>query len=121
MRIGGLLALAPALLGSCSLPSEPVKACKDGVMVNFGRGIDQLGLDALNHVLLAVSTLKACPAAKATVTGHIDRAELGSPLLAQGRAANVRSLMTKRGIDPNRITVRDVSAPSKRLVTIEWR
>ena len=121
MRIGGYLAAAPALLVSCSLPSEPVKACKDGVSVYFTRQVAQLNLDALENVLLAVSTLKACPAAKATVTGHIDNAELRTPHLGAARAANVTSLLTKNGIDRARITVRDASKPSERLVAIEWR
>jgi hypothetical protein len=29
--------------------------------------------------------------------------------------------MTKRGIDPGRITVRDDQQPSRRFVAIEWR
>ncbi len=123
MRIGGYLALAlgAALLGSCSLPAEPVKACKDGVRVHFTRQVAQLNLDALENVLLAVSTLKACPAAMATVTGHIDRTELVTPRLGAARAANVTSLLTKNGIDRSRITVSSASEPSERLVAIEWR
>ena len=121
MRFGGIPALASVLLISCSLPAEPVKSCKDEVDVYFSRQVDQLNLDALNNVLLAVSTLKACPAAKATITGHFDGTEQRPARLAQKRAANVRSLMTKRGIDPARITIRQVEQPSKRFVAIEWR
>lgn len=132
MRIGGILlaAAAPLLLGSCALP---VKSCNDRVMVYFSRGFDQINLDALNQVLLAVSTLNACPAAKATVTGHIDGAEIGMPALGQTRAANVTSVMTKNGIARARITVRNagfadparptspgIAEPKNRYVSIDW-
>ena len=134
MQIGGLIvAVAPLLLGSCAVPAEPVKGCRDAVNVYFTRGIDQLGLDALDKTLLAVSTLRACPAAKATVTGHIDGAELRTPRLGLMRAANVSSVMIKRGIDRGRITVRNagfaaparatgtgIPEPNNRFVAIEW-
>lgn len=132
MRFGGILAAAaPLLLGSCAVP---VKACQDAVKVYFGRGFDQINLDALNQVLLAVSTLNACPAARATLTGHIDGAELQVPALGFRRAVNVRSVMTKNGIAPARLTVRDagfeapdrptapgIADPKNRFVAIEWR
>lgn len=129
MRFGGILIIAAGafLLGSCA---ETVKSCKDAVNVYFSRGFDQLNLDALTNVLLAVNTLNACPAARAMVTGHIDGAEIGTPRLGLSRAANVRSVMTKNGIDRSRITVRDAGLsapdapadePSNRFVAIEWR
>jgi len=130
MRNGGFLAAATALLVSCSLPAEPVKACNDAVNVYFTRQVAQLNLDALENVLLAVSTLKACPAAKAKVTGHIDGAERRTPRLGEARAANVTSLLTKNGIERSRITVIDAglaapadtgSQPRNRFVSIEWR
>lgn len=135
MRPGGpiVAAAAPLLIGGCALPAEPVKACRDAVNVYFTGGIDQLGLDALDKTLLAVSTLQACPRARATVTGHIDGAELGTPRLGQMRAANVRSVMVKRGIESARISVRNagfaaparptapgISEPKNRFVAIEW-
>ena len=136
MRFGGLFAAiaAPLALGSCTLPSEQVKACRDAVNVYFTRGIDQLGLEALEATLLAVATLEACPAARATVTGHIDGTEIGRPRLGLARAANVGSVMVKRGVDTARITIRDnafarparptppgVPEPRNRFVAIEWR
>lgn len=133
MRTGGFIAAvaAPLLLaGSCA---SPAASCADSVRVYFSRGFDQLGLAALNEVLLAVSALNACPAARATVTGHIDAAELATPQLGQSRAANVRSVMTKNGIEPARIQVRNdgFASPAKptapgvaeaknRFVAIEW-
>ena len=136
MRIGGhLLAAAASLsLGSCAASGEAIKACHDAVKVYFTRGIDQLGLDALNKTLLAVSTLEACPNAKAVVTGHIDGTEIGMPRLGMTRAANVSSVMIKRGVDRRRITIRDAefrqparpTAPGigdakNRFVAIEWQ
>lgn len=119
--MGVMLAAAPALLSSCTLPAEPIKACKDAVDVYFSRQADELNLAALQNVLLAVSTLKACPAARATVTGHIDKAELKIPRLGRARAANVTSLLTKNGIDRARITMRDAASPGKRIVAIAWK
>ena len=135
MRIGGFLLAAGASLslGSCAVSGSPIKDCHDGIKVYFTRGIDQLGLDALNKTLLAVSTLEACPNAKAVVTGHIDGTEIGMPRLGMTRAANVSSVMIKRGVDRRRITVRDAEfrQPAKptgpgigeaknRFVAIEW-
>ena len=136
MRQGGYLIAvsAPLWLGSCALPGEPVKACRDAVNVYFTGGIDQLGLEALDATLLAVATLEACPAARATVTGHIDGAEIGMPHLGLARAANVRSVMVKRGVAGARIVVRDaafaqpalptppgVPEPKNRFVAIAWK
>ena len=137
MRLGGLsiaAAAAPLLLGTCALPGPPVKACRDAVRVYFTRGIDQLGLDALDQTLLAVSTLEACPRARAIVTGHVDGTEIGIPRLGLARAINVSSVMTKRGVDRTRITIRDaafaqpalptapgVAESKNRFVAIEWR
>ena len=133
MRPGGYIAAvaAPLLLGSCTVP---VKGCADAVNVYFSRGFDQLNLDALDQVLLAVSTLNACPAASAVVTGHIDGTELATPALGQSRAANVTSVMIKNGIAPTRITVHNrgfdsparptapgIAEPKNRVVAIEWR
>ena len=133
MRPGGFIAAfaAPLLLGTCALP---VKSCADAVNVYFSRGFDQLNLDALDQVLLAVGTLNACPAAKAIVTGHIDGTELATPALGYSRAANVSSVMIKNGIAPARITVRNhgfarparptapgIAEPKNRVVAIEWR
>jgi outer membrane protein OmpA-like peptidoglycan-associated protein len=132
MRPGGFIAAvaAPLLLGSCALP---VKACADAVNVYFSRGFDQINLDALDKVLLAVSTLNACPAARAVVSGHIDGTELATPALGQARAANVTAVMVKNGIAPARITVRNegfarparptapgIAEPKNRFVAIEW-
>jgi outer membrane protein OmpA-like peptidoglycan-associated protein len=141
VRRGGLSSVAAvaallALLlpGACAVPSAPVKACHGAVRVYFARGIDQLGLAALDRTLLAVSTLEACPRARATVTGHVDATEIGIPRLGLARAANVRSIMVKRGIERARITVRDaafarparptapgIAEPKNRFVAIEWR
>ena len=133
MRPGGIIATvaAPLLVGSCAVP---VMACADAVNVYFSRGFDQLDLDALDQVLLAVSTLNACPAARAVVTGHIDGTELATPTLGHARAANVSSVMVKNGIAPARITVRNrgfarparptapgIAEPKNRFVAIEWR
>jgi hypothetical protein len=122
MRFGGILAAAaPVMLGSCSLPPEPVKACKDNVEIRFTRRAAELNLDALENVLLAVSTLKACPAARATVTGRVEGAERATPRLGAARAANVTSLLIKNGIDRSRITVRETGRPDRRIVAIEWK
>jgi len=134
LRAIALAAAAPLSLGCCAVPGEPVKACRDAVRVYFTRGIDQLGLEALDQTLLAVSTLEACPKATATVTGHVDGAEIGMPRLGLARAANVSSVMVKRGVARGRITVRDaafaqpdrptapgISEPRNRFVTIEWQ
>lgn len=121
MRIGGIFAAAPVLLASCSLPAEPVKACRDAIDVKFSRQASELNLAALENVLLAVSTLKACPAARATVTGHVDAAERGTPSLGAARAANVTSLLTKNGIDRARITVLRTGKPGRRVVAIAWK
>ena len=133
MRPGGFIAAfaAPLLLGSCAVP---VLACADAVTVYFSRGFDQLNLDALDQVLLAVSTLNACPTARALVTGHIDGTELATPALGHSRAANVASVMIKNGVAPARITLRNrgfarparptgpgIAEPMNRFVAIEWR
>jgi outer membrane protein OmpA-like peptidoglycan-associated protein len=135
MRPGEIFtaAAAPLLLGSCALDGGPAKACSDAVTVYFSRGFAQIDLDALNQVLVAVSTLNACPAARATVTGHIDGAEVGTPGLGLSRAANVGSVMAKNGIERSRITVRNagfdaparptapgIAEPRNRFVAIEW-
>ncbi len=130
MRIGELLAAAgvPLLLADCALPAQPSKSCKDAVSVHFSPGAAQLNLDAVGQVLLAVSTLDACPAAHATVTGHADRGELEA--LSAIRAANVASVLAKNGIDRARIQVRNAgletqpdvhNPPDNRVVAIEWR
>ena len=126
MRIGGIAAAVGAslALGSCALPAEPVKSCIDGVFIRFPPGAAQLNLDAVGQVLLAVATLDACPAARATVTGHADRGELRA--LSTVRAANVASVLAKNGIDRRRILVRnageEIAAKSdNRLVSIVWR
>lgn len=130
MQFGGILAAAgvPLLLASCALPAQASKSCKDRVSVHFSPGAAQLNLDAVGQVLLAVSTLDACPAAHATVTGHAARGELEG--LSAIRAANVASVLEKNGIGRARIQVRDArletgpadrNSPDNRFVVIEWR
>jgi outer membrane protein OmpA-like peptidoglycan-associated protein len=137
LRLGGssiaiAVAAAPLALGSCAA-AQPVMACKDTINVYFSRGLAGIDLEALNQVLLAVSTLSACPAARATVTGHIDGAEIGMRDLGLSRARNVGSVMAKNGIARSRITVRDagfgepgrptspgIAEPKNRFVAISW-
>jgi len=129
MRLGGIAAVAgPLLLGACALPANAVKSCDDRVAVHFPHGATQLNLDAVGQVLLAVSTLDACPSARATITGHADRGETEG--LSAIRAANVASVLVKNGVARRRIQVRvaglDSAArqpgePDNRFVAVEWR
>lgn len=126
MRLGGFFAAAgaPLLLAACALPAERRKSCTDSVSVRFPPGATQLNLDAVGQVLLAVATLDACPAARATVTGHADRGEL--PALGAARANNVASVLAKNGVARDRIQIvaaaRETAAkPNNRFVAVEWR
>ena len=127
MRLGGFLFLTAASLapGGCALPAEPAMACADAVSVPFPKGGAELNLAAVNKVLMAASTLNACPEARATVTGHADTSE--QPALAGARAANVASVIAKNGIDQRRLIVTETGArrqaarqPNNRFVEVAW-
>ena len=127
MRLGGIFTgIAPLALGACAASGGSSLTCNDGVSVHFPRGGDELNLAAVNQVLRTVSTLDACPSAKAIVTGHADAGEHDG--LSGRRAVNVASVLAKNGVERTRITVRDAgpgeagqaSRPDSRFVDIVW-
>jgi outer membrane protein OmpA-like peptidoglycan-associated protein len=101
-------------------------ACADGVSVHFADNAAQLDLDAVGKVLLTVSTLEACPAAHAIVTGHAETGERAA--VARARAINVAAVLSKNGIDARRIRIVDANQvgsvahqPDDRFVSISWK
>lgn len=128
MRLRGVSTAAAVLplLSGCALPAEPRMACADGVSVHFADNAAQLDLDAVGEVLLTVSTLEACPAAHAIVTGHAEKYERAA--VAGARASNVAAVLNKNGIDAQRISIAHANAagpsahqPDNRFVSISWK
>ena len=128
MNLGGIVTLLATTmaLGSCAVP---LKGCRDAVDVYFSPGWDQINLAALDTIMLAATTLQACPAAQATLTGHVEGDEATTPALGLTRAMNVASVLAKNGVDRTRLTVRNAgrappspkaARPSNRLVDIRW-
>ncbi|MGE5255299.1 MAG: AAA family ATPase [Hyphomicrobiales bacterium] len=96
---------APAPAPAALPPAEPFKL-KDFV-VYFTQNSAEVPLYANDVLATAVALLKGNPGTSAIIEGHTD--STGDPgynkIVAENRAASVRTYLVERGVEPSRLTV----------------